>query len=211
MLLAGHNGRVHGLAFIGSGTILFSASKDKTVMQWDLLRAAHRKTMEGEGRGGGIMHAPRMPCHVATSAQSCRPAEGPAPTSHTDRGGGWAEAAQSSLHACAWACVLKQAHVFLDPRRSGAMCHAGHTQTAWSVAMSKDSQTIYSCSHDETIRQWDIMAATVIKSAKAHTSTIYQLALSPDGKLLASVSADKTVKVGTRLDEPGRSEHVVCG
>lgn len=49
MLPAGHNGRVHGLAFIGSGTILFSASKDKTVMQWDLLRAAHRKTMEGEG------------------------------------------------------------------------------------------------------------------------------------------------------------------
>lgn len=76
--------------------------------------------------------------------------------------------------------------------------------------MSKDSQTIYSCSHDETIRQWDIMAGTVIKSAKAHTSTIYQLAMSPDGKLLATVSADKTVKVRTRPNEPSRML-CVCG
>lgn len=30
-IFTGHNGGVRGLEFIGSGTILFSASKDKTV------------------------------------------------------------------------------------------------------------------------------------------------------------------------------------
>ena len=33
---AGHKGKVHGLAFIGSGTLLFSASKDKVGAQLEL-------------------------------------------------------------------------------------------------------------------------------------------------------------------------------
>lgn len=77
----------------------------------------------------------------------------------------------------------------------GCGMHAGHMGTAWSVAMSKDSQTIYTCSHDETIRQWGIMSGTMLKRVRAHTSTIYAVALSPDGNMLASVSADKSVKV----------------
>ena len=46
-IFTGHNGKVHGLSFIGSGTILFSASKDKTVIEWDLLRNSIRQTLEG--------------------------------------------------------------------------------------------------------------------------------------------------------------------
>ncbi len=33
--------------YIGSGTILFSASKDKTIMEWDTMTSTHRKTLEG--------------------------------------------------------------------------------------------------------------------------------------------------------------------
>lgn len=46
-IFAGHIGKIYGLSFIGSGTILFSSSKDKTIIEWDLLRSEQRKTLEG--------------------------------------------------------------------------------------------------------------------------------------------------------------------
>lgn len=48
---AGHKGKIHGLTFIGSGTLLFSASKDKTIREWDLMRNEERRVMEGEHSG----------------------------------------------------------------------------------------------------------------------------------------------------------------
>ena len=65
----------------------------------------------------------------------------------------------------------------------------------YGVCVSKDSQKIITCSHDETIRVWEIMKGNLQKTVKAHTSTVYSVVLSPDGKLLATASADKTVKV----------------
>lgn len=76
-IFAGHKGKVHDLAFIGSGTLLFSASKDKvfatktagnflpshmwnggdtvpaftrrpqSIIMWDLLRSEARRSMQG--------------------------------------------------------------------------------------------------------------------------------------------------------------------
>jgi WD40 repeat protein len=81
-IFTGHTGKVHGLAFIGSGTILFSASKDKarlkciissidvamlmvhpdcssflsqTVIEWDMLQSTIRHTFSGKE---GNMHPP---------------------------------------------------------------------------------------------------------------------------------------------------------
>ena len=52
-IFTGHSGGVRGLAFIGSGTILFSASKDKMVMEWDLIQNVHRKTLSGSYAAAG--------------------------------------------------------------------------------------------------------------------------------------------------------------
>jgi WD40 repeat protein len=76
------------------------------------------------------------------------------------------------------------------------MPHAGHNAPVYGVCVSKDSQKIITCSHDETIREWNIMKGHLEKTVKAHTSTIYACVLSPNGKYLATASADKTVKVG---------------
>ncbi len=82
------------------------------------------------------------------------------------------------------------------PVRCGRSVPAGHAAPVYGVCVSKDSQKIITCSHDETIRVWEIMKGNLQKTVKAHTSTVYSVVLSPDGKLIATASADKTVKVG---------------
>jgi WD40 repeat protein len=37
-IFGAHQGKVHGLGYIGSGTILFSASKDKSIIAWDMIK-----------------------------------------------------------------------------------------------------------------------------------------------------------------------------
>jgi len=52
-----------------------------------------------------------------------------------------------------------------------------------------------SCSDDQTIRLWDAVSGTCLKTLQGHTSWIRSVAFSPSGSQLASGSHDRTVRI----------------
>lgn len=72
---------------------------------------------------------------------------------------------------------------------------SGHSMTVRSVAFTRDSQRLISCSDDKHINIYDISSGNLIKSLSGHNSFVFDLAVSPDGQHFASCSADRQVKI----------------
>lgn len=72
---------------------------------------------------------------------------------------------------------------------------ASHTNSVWSVAISRDGQTLVSGSEDDTIKVWNLKTGNLNQTLSAHSDTVRSLAIAPDGQTLVSGSGDKTIKV----------------
>ncbi|MBD2771613.1 serine/threonine-protein kinase [Iningainema tapete] len=67
----------------------------------------------------------------------------------------------------------------------------GHSGSVFSVAISPDGKTLASCSHDNTIKLWNLTTEQKIctlKGQKGHSGSIRSLAISPDGCTVVSGS-----------------------
>ena len=72
----------------------------------------------------------------------------------------------------------------------------GHTGDVSQVAFSPDGATLASCSHDTTIRLWQIMThQAVCKTLRGHEDWFCVICFSHDGLRLASGSRDGTVQL----------------
>ena len=66
----------------------------------------------------------------------------------------------------------------------------------YSVAFSPDGKTLVSTHHDNTIRLWDYITGTTLRTLGGHTSTVYSVSFSPDGQLLASAMGKDQIPFG---------------
>lgn len=71
----------------------------------------------------------------------------------------------------------------------------GHTHYVIGVAISPDSQTLVSCSYDQTIKLWHLDSGHLLGTLKGHQRWVSAIAISPNGQILASASLDNTVKL----------------
>jgi len=71
----------------------------------------------------------------------------------------------------------------------------GHTNAINSVAFAPDGRTLASGSVDNTIKLWDVVTGTELRSLRGHTDDINSVAFTPDGRMLASCSSDGTIKL----------------
>ncbi|UKO95988.1 WD40 repeat domain-containing protein [Nostoc sp. UHCC 0870] len=71
----------------------------------------------------------------------------------------------------------------------------GHSDSVWSVALSKNGQTLVSASADKTINVWNLNTKEIIFTLIGHNDTVRAIALSTDGQTLASGSGDQTIKI----------------
>ena len=73
----------------------------------------------------------------------------------------------------------------------------GHGKAVFRLANHADVKKplIASCSADMTVRLWDPVAGTAIKTLTGHTDWVYAVAISPDGQLVAGGAANGEVRV----------------
>ncbi|NGY59233.1 hypothetical protein G7043_09895 [Lentzea sp. NEAU-D13] len=72
----------------------------------------------------------------------------------------------------------------------------GATAAVRTLAFSPDGRTLATSGDDQNIRLWDVATRTMIgKPLTGHTNGVHSVTFSPDGKLLASGSDDNTVRL----------------
>lgn len=78
----------------------------------------------------------------------------------------------------------------------------GHTKAVFRLANHADAKNpmVASCSADMTVRLWNPVAGTAIKTLSGHTDWVYAVAISPDGQLVAGGAANGEVRVWKTSD-----------
>jgi len=73
----------------------------------------------------------------------------------------------------------------------------GHGKAVFRLANHDDVKKplIASCSADMTVRLWDPIGGTALKTLSGHTDWVYAVAISPDGQLVAGGAANGEVRV----------------
>ena len=63
------------------------------------------------------------------------------------------------------------------------------------MCFSSDDKVLVSCSHDKTIKIWDILIYKEIATLMGHINSVSSVCFSPAGRYLTSGSWDKVIKV----------------
>ncbi|MFO0979418.1 MAG: hypothetical protein U0996_23625 [Planctomycetaceae bacterium] len=83
-----------------------------------------------------------------------------------------------------WACA--------SPEQRRQFNHGG---PVYGVATSSDGNTIVSCSTDQTVRVWDVLAGQQKFQLNGHQGAVHSVAINPDESLAVSSGADKTLRL----------------
>ncbi|WP_406365073.1 hypothetical protein [Streptomyces sp. NBC_01546] len=207
--LTGHTSDVVSISFDPKGTVLATASWDRTVRLWDIGDAHHpvqlavlnqpeRLMSVAFGEGGRVLATAsersvrlwdvanrRAPAELSTL-----PDQRSAPTWVAYRPGGVMATGHTDGAARLWNVN--------DPRHPRLLASLpGHTGTVTSVTFSPDGRTL-ATTGDTTARLWDVIDPAnplLLEVLRGHTDTVVSAAFSPDGRTVATGSWDRTARV----------------
>ncbi|MFD7256305.1 hypothetical protein [Streptomyces sp. NPDC059874] len=205
----GHTSDVVSISFAPKGTVLATASWDRTVRLWDIGEAHHpvqlavlkqpeRLMSVAFGAGGRVLATasdrsvrlwdvanPRAPAELSTL-----PDQSSAPTWVAYGPGGVIATGHTDGAARLWNVN--------DPRHPRLLAGLpGHTHAVTSVTFSPDGRKL-ATTGDTTARLWDVIDPAKplpLDVLRGHTDTLTSAAFSPDGRTLATGSWDRTARV----------------
>jgi WD40 repeat protein/serine/threonine protein kinase len=199
--LAGHTGRVTGVAFNPCGPQVASSSTDGTAKIWDATCGRVLHTLRGHGGDvAAVAFSPDGRRLASASAdrtvrvwdtatgQECRVLRG-----HTDVVTGVTFAPDGRLASSSADRTVRLWDAADDTR---CLVLKEHTDAVRGVAFRPDGRHLASAGADQTLRIWDAAAGQQIFVLRGHTEEVWSLAYSPKGDRLVSASKyDHTVRL----------------
>ena len=70
----------------------------------------------------------------------------------------------------------------------------GHAGWIKSIEITCNENHLLSCSHDKTIKLWNLEDGTCVRTFQGHTEYVYCIRANADGKVISG-SSDKSVKI----------------
>jgi WD40 repeat protein len=184
------------LAFSPDGQSLVVGSYgDNWLRIWDVATAHVRKEIQGPGPGLRILalspDGTRVAASTADPAQLCV-----CDTTSGERlfsGRGRALAYSPNGRWLAVQAENEPAVLLLDARTHETVARfPGHDEPVVFAAFSPDSSRLASCSHDFTVRLWEVESGAC-KVLRGHTDEVFAAAFHPDGTRLATAGRDRAI------------------
>jgi WD40 repeat protein len=194
-LLEGHNGWIVALSFTPDGRTLYSASRDNTIIEWDLINGSHSTFITLTSTVPNCMEISSTGAFLLCGTQDGRLIMWDTNTkTQSTIYSGNAAITSISLNANSSRIAFGDQNGILRvadaQTRSILQTVSAHSAQIKDLDYSPDGQQIATASYDRTVKIWDGNNLTTNQpiEVKSHNAFVMSLAFSPDGRYLVTSS-----------------------
>ena len=210
--LHGHTDRVDSAVFDPSGSLVLTASTDRTARIWDARSGRQLLTFPGHRlMVTSASFSPNAQTVLTTSADgTARLWEvSSGRLLHELAGHGMAvESGQFSSNGSAVVTAGHDGTARIWDVQSGRLLHtlAGHRERVTAATYSRDGRRILTASWDRSGRIWDAASGRLLRVLVGHNARINLAAFTADGQRVATAGWDQTVRLWNVADPPNGTD-----